>query len=212
MTGRITFKNGRHPSRDGGWVEPIEISAGDWKLLQEAAGDLTAADKEAIAYLCENYRDIAKDSSVGMPDIRATLTAMMGLSDEVELTQALANCDASSRALMDGALYSMDGAEFWRRNIRPSKIRAAAWLALQRLPLDRGGGRKKAWRRLVAEWALEFCGRKGLGDKAWTGLNGSTPAVQLLMALLWIIDPGKPPEDESVAVKLLNEVKGKATA
>lgn len=215
MTGKRTDRNGRHPSRVGAFVGPVKISGGDWKAIEAATGALSDEDRAVLVEVCEVSHSIAIEAEVSRSDVRATLAAITRMTDDDELTKAFDHCDQNSYASLQHALYRIDGPDFWRHEIRPAKIRAAAWLATQYLDElfpSKGGPNSKGWRRFLAGAVLGFCEAKQMSPAVSSFAGTSTPAVSLLMALLWIVDPKKSPEDDSVAVKLLTEVRGKVTA
>lgn len=149
-----------------------------------------------------------------MADVRATLTAIVNAKGmaESELQRSMRDCDETTHALLQEALYDMDGPNRSEQTLRPAKIRAAAWLALSGLQKSRGGAPKKWWRRLLAGWVLGYCAKRELDSAISSSDENSTAPVRLLMTLLWIVSPGKPPEDNSVAVKLLLEARKQVSA
>lgn len=203
MSSRNTYQDGRHASREGGIVTPLSISVGDWRAIEDAVGKVSDDDRIVLTDICEICRHIATLKRVTMGEIRKTLDDISRLSDDEKIITAMENCDELSRASIHAALHRMEGAN---QVLRPAKIRAAAWLASQNLPKNAGGAPIKGWRIILAEFVSDYCLKRGLGSTA-SSLNGvATPPVNLLMALIWIIDPDAPPEDSSVGAKLLRRV------
>lgn len=195
MTGRITFKSGRDDTRNGDLIALVPMAPADWKKIEAATGALSDDDQKEIIRICEESRYLAKLEPPNRPDIKATLAAITRLSDDGKIFAALEDCDEPSRASIEAALYKMDGANF--QAPRPAKIRAGAWLALQDLPKSTGGAPVKEWRKTLAGEITIFCDKRQI-QKA---------APQLLEAVIWVVDPGKPPEDRSVAIKLIGAAR-----
>lgn len=208
MAGKVTF---REHLNDGGWEAPVQMSPGDWKAIEEAAGALSAVERESIAKVCAQYRVLMQLEDAKAPDIRATLEALLKIPGDYVAARAMADCDSTTHALLEEVLYEMDGPAFSEKGLRAAKIHGAALLVLHRFPKSKGGAPKKGWRTSLANWVLNYASRHRLGNSISSFNGNSTPPVQLLMALLWVIDPNAP-GDDSAAVKLLAEARKRVSA
>ena len=48
MRGKVTFRDGLHHSRTGGWIEPVSIGNGEWRELESALGSLDVSARNNI--------------------------------------------------------------------------------------------------------------------------------------------------------------------
>ncbi len=214
-TKKPTYRNGRHPSRDGGFVEPVELDVQDWQRLEailERA--LTDAERDRIKRGLATYLSLkVNDDSIPLKQVRATLRAIINEPDG-SIHDAFENCDSTTEACLDEALLDMgEDAAADLRAMRPGKLRAAALLAEHRLPKTSGGRPQQGYKKLFAEWVVILWRDLGRSDvTVWEqpGLNGdldgkAAPLVQFAAALLELIEYINPPGNSAVA-KLLRTV------
>lgn len=207
MSGKITFKNGPHPTVVGAFVDPIEIGKRDWKRFEEIIGRvLVGRERKEISEGVENLRHIAQvlnSDKVSAQDIKETLRAIGGTKDDDQVRRAVSNCDAKSRALIDGALYAIgERGDF--DNSKPGALRAAALLAAE--PIKGLSGRPEASSRpRVYAFARTMWGALGRTDCAVWEIDGeATALVKFATALLAQIEDCPP--GYSVVAKGLRKV------
>jgi hypothetical protein len=206
MSGKKTFsKTKRHLSRVGGFVEGVELQPATWAEIEAITGGLSAEEHEAVIDALEVAKMMADNKHTPSQDVVATLTAIERLNDPVALEAAWKNCDATSRACLDGALYKMDGPDFFKVTPRPEKIKAAAWLAGQSVRKQSAGRRPKGWPIMLGRFVLETCAARQLSTSISHGMSTS-PAVRLLCVLMMAVDDDGP-EDESTAAKYLAKAR-----
>jgi hypothetical protein len=186
-------------------VAPVDISAGDWKAIEATTGPLSDVERKTVANLCAYYRTASQMEDPKAADVKNTLEALLKISSDVAAVRAMRACDDTTHALLQEALYEMDGPDLSVGELRAAKIHAAALLVKHRLPKGKGGAPKKWWRRKLAKWVLDYCAKHGLSTKVHSFEGNSTPPVVLLMALLGVVESASPQED-TAAVKILLKV------
>ena len=218
MTGRVTYRNGPHPSRKGGWLELPAFGNGEWREIENAIGALSSLEREAIEEHCAQLRGIANDKLVPADDVRVTLRAMAGEPSDAGVIRAFAHCDSRSESALHYALYRLDGPMFF--TVLPSlaakhqaaKLRAAAWKAAQDFKPGRGPS-IQGWQRNTAEYATFLAKWRGLPTSAHgfdDDAEPASPVVRLLLTLLGIVRPTDSPQSVSWCVKLLGEINARA--
>ena len=93
MRGKVTYRDGRHPSRVADWVGSPEVSEDE--LRRELAR--LAAAPDALRPLVEEGRYLRRAHvahRIASADVIATLHAMTRIEDDAEAARALADCDS----------------------------------------------------------------------------------------------------------------------
>jgi hypothetical protein len=207
MSGKITFKNGLHSSRSGGFVEPLKLGDRDWQRIEKIVDrPLTDDERAVICEGLENLRHIVQalnSDQVSAQDVKETLRAIGGTQDADQVKQAVNDCDAKSRALIDGALYAM-GERTDFESCPSGALRAAALLAKE--GFKGANGRPEASSRpRVYAFARSMWVALGLNNMAVWEIDGeATPLVQFATALLAQIEDSPP--GYSVVAKGLRKV------
>lgn len=198
MTGKATYRNGVHPSQEGGLIPGIEFDQATIDGLSRVVGrDLTSDEVERLqdfAALCRHWRE--SDVFISSQDVIATLAAIAKEPDE-RVQQAFEDCDADTHCQIVRALYRMGEKRFARQAFLPAKIKAAALLALSEIPRRPPGRREDGPRQhflrgIHGIWA-DLTGENG---KAWTDGSGKvSPVLEFSALLLRIVEPGWGRED-----------------
>lgn len=159
MAGRLTFKGGRHPSRDGGWAHVVSLSPETVDTLQAAIGRaLTCEEMQRLADSCTSIAAMVESSSIPAAtrqDVGRSLRAITGLGDD-EAAAAYRNVDANSAALIRYALAQ--GAQ---------SVAAAARdaLAMHDDMPSTGGRPMKGWHRFAVKAAVHHWRECGGADE-----------------------------------------------
>jgi hypothetical protein len=158
MRGRVTYRDGRHPSRCADWVDPADNVPPD------------------IAELVAEFRYLRAAhgaDAIPMRDVRATLQAMTAIESDGDAAEALSRCDALTHATLLGPM----------RRAAPGalalRLRAAAREALRVLATSRGA-RTKGYQILLAEAIVErWHAATGEVPTAWhsTAYGTSSPLL-----------------------------------
>jgi hypothetical protein len=207
MSGKITFKNGLHSSRIGELMAPLSLAECDWHRFEKIIRrSLTSKEREDISEGLENLRHIAQvlnSDKVSAQDVKKTLLAIGGTKGSDQAKQAVKNCDAKSRALIDGALYEM-GERTDFEDCPPSAFRAAALLAANGFKGVNGAPAASSRLRVYA-FARTIWAALGRNDMAMWEIDGeATPLVKFATALLAQIEDSPP--GYSVVAKGLRRV------
>lgn len=205
MSGKRTFSKTLHPSRIGEIVECVELSHAAWTQIELITGTLTLAERESVLDTLDFARMMADDNTTPVRDIVATLSAIERMDDPAAIEDAWKTCDSASHAYLEGALYKMDGPDFFKVNPRPAKIKAAAWLARQGIPKQTAGRRQKSWPVELGIFVLKLLATKQLSTSISHGETVS-PAVELLNLLMVAVDRQTPADDSAIS-KYLSKAK-----
>jgi len=208
MAGKITFKAGTHPSREGGWATPVALSPEHVSNLRATLGrDLTDAECLMIARTLTTIqcvREAMAGDAVTHQEIKETLTAI-AKADDTEVQQAFNDCDDTTESLIQDAIAEQMQIEFstWHP---PERIRAAAKLALCALATGKAGPKIKGYRIVFAKavprlWQQLGCTNMGIYEANEVG----SPLVTFATELLKIIEPETCPS-LSIVAKLLRKV------
>jgi hypothetical protein len=133
MRGKVTYRDGVHPSRRANWVDPVDDVAPD------------------IAALVEEFRYLRTEHAadpIPARDVRATLDAMTMIQSDAEADDALRRCDAWTHAALLAPLNRAAPGGLAQR------LRGAAGVALGRLKASRGA-RTRGYQHLLAEAIVE---------------------------------------------------------
>ena len=202
MAGKITFKKGIHPSRVGGWVQPVKLTDAQLASLGSYVGRAITDDEvlyiEDMLETVKGIRDAGDDTR--SQDVIETLAAIARADDD-EVHRALDHCDEFTRAVMTDALRKMGEAVPWEfARFRPAKLKAAASIARVRghKPVK---GYRVVFARGFAEVWLAMTGTPG---KHWAIYdNSASPGVKAAQLLLEVIGE---PRSASTVAKLLRKV------
>jgi len=203
MAGKITFKNGIHPSRVGGWVQPVKLTDAQLASLGNFVGRAITADEvlylEDMLEAVKGIRDADDDTRA--QDVIETLAAITRADDDA-VHRALEHCDEFTRAVMTDALRQMGEAVPWEfARFRPAKLKAAAAFARVQ---GNDGRRVKGYRIIFARAFVEiWLGMTGAPVKPWEANGSASRDVQAAQLLLAAI--GDPLSGSPVA-KLLRKV------
>lgn len=113
MRGRVTFKDGRHPSRVADWIDPADD-------VPDNLAELVAVHRY--------FRRCYSSDRVPARDIRATLEAMSRIDDDEAAATALDWCDSATHALLRIPLRRTFG------NTLSARLRASSAAALRTFP------------------------------------------------------------------------------
>lgn len=203
MAGKITFRNGIHPSRVGGWVQPVKLTDAQLASLGSYVGRAITADEvlyiEDMLETVKGIRDA--DDDTRSQDVKETLAAI-ARADDNEVHRALAHCDEHTRAVMTDALRQMGEAVPWEfARFRPAKLKAAAAFARVQ---GNDGRRVKGYRLIFACTFVEiWLGMTGAPVKPWEAGGTASRDVQAAQLLLEAIGD---PLSLSPVAKLLRKV------
>lgn len=205
MAGKITFRHGVHPSRVGGWVQPVKLTDAQLVSLGNYLGRAISGDEvrciEDTLETVKGMRDA--ETPIGSQDVTATLQAITRAADD-DIHRALKHCDEHTHALMTGALHQMGEAVPWEfARFRPLKLRMAAGHALTTAKGQDGRpvkGHRIIFARAFAEIWLAMTGAP---VKPWETNDEASPDVKAAQLLLEAI--GEPLSLSPVA-KLLRKV------
>lgn len=205
MAGKITFRHGMHPSRVGGWVQPVKLTDAQLASLGNYVGRSVTADEalyiEDMLETVKGMRDA--ETPIGSQDVVATLTAITRAADD-DIHRALAHCDEHTRALMTGALHQMGESVPWEfARFRPLKLRMAAGHALTTAQ-GRDGRPVKGYRIIFARaFAEVWLAMTGAPVKPWETNDSASADVRAAQMLLEAIGD---PLSLSPVAKLLRKV------
>jgi hypothetical protein len=223
MSGKNTFKHGRHSGRDGGIVPQIDLRQENVAKLQKAIGrDLSQDEKCLIAdglSTFKSLRDSNHADGVTTQDVKRTLAAISKLPTE-EAREAKLNCDEISSAEIDQSLWFECGVRDLGTtallNPPAELIPNAAAFALIRLGSrsNPGGRPEKSYQRFIASFAVRTWRNFGQTDfEVWhTGEFGNragefksyrSPLLSWTSILFEIVDGVS---DESQIRKLLKQI------
>lgn len=203
MAGKITFKNGIHPSRVGGWVQPVKLTGAQLARLRSYVGRAITDDEarhlEDMLETVKGIRDAGDDTRA--QDVIETLAAI-ARADDNEVHQALDRCDEYTRAVMTDALRQMGELVPWEfARFRPAKLKAAAAFARVQ---GNDGRRVKGYRIIFARAFVEiWLGMTGAPVKPWEAGGSASRDVQAAQLLLEAIGD---PLSLSPVAKLLRKV------
>lgn len=204
MTGKATHKNGRHPSRDGALVRPINLSGDEVRAIGELIGrPMAPEERTRLQDALENVRMVADAKiKVTQQDIRATLTAIAKLNGE-DVFEATRNCDALSSGIISGALLSMGCLD--KEQPAAALIRAAALLALHDMKPGEGGSPGSAARKMFYNAAVSLW--QSLVEetgKAWANADtGDSSRIVAFASILYAaVDSNKCPGASQIAKEL----------
>lgn len=211
MSGKPTFRNGRHPSRDaGGWITPVSFSTADIETLNDILGrKLTNEEINRIATMLGSLQIHAPaEKTVNHQDIIKTLKGMSN-ADDTEIQRMFAHCDDTTEALLEEAIHVDMGVplpDAYPAAYASGLIRGAALNALRNLPRGKDGARVLWHRMLFAQAVRALWADLGRQDDAvWENNGNTTPFVQFAWRLLDIVEPDTCPDPSNVA-KLLRKV------
>lgn len=197
MTAKATYRNGRHPSRDGGWVQCDDLDKATIEQIGRAVGYQLQPDHVArIQGFIETFKGL-NDAEVPIShqEVVVTLQAIAKEPDE-RVQEAFDNCDEHTHCMIVRALYRM-GERTFRVPFPLAKVKAAALLAHQELPRGESG-RPRADRRMMFLRAVLSLWRDltGTEGKAWTdGSGAASPMLVFAALLLRYVEPGWKPGD-----------------
>ncbi len=191
MAGKITFRNGTHPSRFGALVEPVKLTDKQLAGLNKLVGrSITLDEVTRIENLLENTKSMRDaDDPIAAQDVKATLKAISRLDDDA-IHDALDHCDEHTLTAITCALHQMGEpvlGEFAR--FRPAKLRAAALLIMyhndgQQLK-GKDGPRVKVYQIIFAHAFAEIWHAMTDVPMMWWEANDSaSPAVSAAQLLL----------------------------
>jgi len=207
MTGTITFKKGKHPSR-GGWSAPVEIPKEYQNQMEKLLGkSLTQAQLEVLCSGLEMTLHFEKkdERNPTAQDVKETLSAIVRLRDSHEVTEAYLLCDAATLCHLKHALHTMmpvpDAPD-------AELIRRAAEMALGDIERGRDGRPREFWREYFAIFARRVWREFGRDDdRAWSDLNGDlTDFTQFARLLLNVLHHDKPKGPDAV-IKIFGKQK-----
>lgn len=203
MAGRITFKNGIHPSRVGGWVQPVNLTDAQLSSLCSYVGRPITADEvlylEDMLETVKGIRDAGDDTRA--QDVIETLAAIVR-ADDNEVHRALDHCDEFTQAVMTDALHQMGEAVPWEfARFRPAKLKAAAAFARVQ---GNDGRPVKGYRIIFARAFAEiWLAMTGAPVKPWEAGDSASRDVQAAQLLLEAIGD---PLSASPVAKMLRKV------
>lgn len=201
MAGKITFRNGIHPSRIGGWVQPVKLTDAQLSSLCSYVGRSIADDEvrciEDMLEAVKGIRDAGDDTRA--QDAIETLAAI-ARADDNEVHRALDRCDGFTRAVMTDVLRQMGEPVPWAfARFRPAKLKAAAAFARVR-----GHKPVKGYRIIFARAFVEiWFAMTGAPFKAWEVSGTAPPVVMAAQLLLEVIGE---PRSASTVAKMLRKV------
>ena len=215
MRGKVTFRDGLHHSRTGGWIEPVSIGNGEWRELESALGSLDVSARNNIEEYCGLLRSIWQEARVSAADVRLTLDRIANERDDSIVIQAFKDCDDTTEVMLDLFLYRLDGPDFFKLlptlppKRQAAKLRAAACLASKEYNPPRGPT-MQGWQRLAAEYAIQLAKWRGLTTTAHAFADDEPePIISLLQTLLGIIDHDDSAQSVSWCVKLIGEINAR---
>ena len=203
MAGTITFRKGLHPSRVGGWEEPVKLTDAHLRCLGNYVGRAINADEvlyiEDMLEAVKGIRDAGDDTRA--QDVIETLAAIARADDDA-VHRALEHCDEFTRAMMTDALRQMGEAVPWEfTRFRPAKLKAAAAFARVQ---GNDGPRVKGYRLIFARAFAEiWLAMTGAPVKPWEAGGSASRDVQAAQLLLEAIGD---PLSLSPVAKLLRKV------
>lgn len=203
MAGKITFRNGIHPSRVGGWEEPVKLTDAQLASLGSYVGRTINADEvlyiEDMLEAVKGIRDAGDDTTA--QDVKETLAAI-ARADDNEVHRALDHCDEFTRAVMTDALRQMGEAVPWEfARFRPAKLKAAAAFARVQ---GKNGRHVKGYRIIFARAFVEtWLAMTGEPVKPWEAGGSASRDVQAAQLLLEAIGD---PLSASPVAKLIRKV------
>lgn len=203
MAGKITFRNGIHPSRVGGWEEPVKLTDAQLSSLCSYVGRTITDDEvlciEDMLETVKGIRDAGDDTRA--QDVIETLAAI-ARADDNEVHRALDHCDEFTRAVMTDALRQMGEPVPWEfARFRPAKLKAAAAFARVQ---GNDGRPVKGYRIIFARAFVEiWLAMTGAPGKHWASPTRTSPAVKAAQLLLEAIGD---PLSASTVAKMLRKV------
>lgn len=203
MAGKVTFKNGIHPSRVGGWVQPVKLTDAQLASLGSYVGRAITDDEarhlEDMLETVKGIRDA--DDDTRSQDVKETLAAIARADDDA-VHQALDRCDEYTRAVMTDALRKMGEAVPWEfARFRPAKLKAAAAFARVQ---GNDGRPVKGYRIIFARAFVEiWLAMTGAPVKPWEANGSASRDVQAAQLLLEAIGD---PLSLSPVAKMLRKV------
>lgn len=203
MAGKITFRNGIHPSRVGGWVQPVKLTDAQLSSLCSYVGRTITDDEvlciEDMLETVKGIRDAGDDTRA--QDVIETLAAI-ARADDNEVHRALDHCDEFTRAVMTDALRQMGEPVPWEfARFRPAKLKAAAAFARVQ---GNDGRPVKGYRIIFARAFVEiWLAMTGAPVKPWEAGGSASRDVQAAQLLLDAIGD---PLSASPVAKLLRKV------
>lgn len=185
MTAKATFRNGRHPSREGGWVQCDDLDQATIEQIGRAVGYPLQPDHvNRIQSFIETFKGLNDaDVRTSHQEVVITLKAIANEPDD-RVLEAFNNCDEETHCMIVRALYRM-GERTFRGPFVPPKIKAAALLAHHELPQGEPG-RPRNDRRMMFLKAVMALWREltGTEGKAWTDGSGAASPMLVFTALL----------------------------
>ncbi|MFO1379364.1 MAG: hypothetical protein U1F63_03200 [Chitinivorax sp.] len=218
MRGKKTYRDGPHPSRVGGLVEPVSIGKAEWAELEGAIGPLNDVERQNIADYCALLRSVWQEDKASAADIRVTLDSIADELDAASVIQAFKNCDAATETQIDLFLYQLDGPDFFKilpalpTKQQATKIRAAACLASRAFKPSTGAS-VQSWQRLAAEYAIQLSQWRDIPTTAHAFIEDDEtqdPVILVLQNILGIVNPVDSPQSVSWCVKLIGAINARA--
>ncbi len=218
MRGKKTYRDGPHPSRVGGLVEPVAIGKAEWNALEGAIGPLNDVERQNIADYCALLRNVWQEDQASAADVRVTLDSIANEIDDAAVIRAFKNCDATTENQLDLFLYQLDGPDFFKTlpslpiNRQATKIRAAACLASRAFKPSTGAS-IQSWQRLAAEYAIQLAQWRNIPTTAHAFIEDDEtpdPVILVLQNILGIVNPKDCPQSVSWCVKLIGAINARA--
>lgn len=198
MAGKITHKNGVHPSRIGSFVEGFDLSLPHRTTLEGYVGrSICDDDAKMIEEFVEYIRSLKYDDRINSQDVRATLTSIGNSKDGA--AKAYRQCDSLTLAQIDNGLRKIGIYNF--STPTDNQIRAAALLALADLTDGTNGRPRSFYRNTFYDDVVTVWHNAGGSDDAvWEDLDGgTTPLVLFATYLLQMIEPDTCPGYSTIA-------------
>jgi hypothetical protein len=203
--GKITYKNGLHPSRIGSLVPDPKFYESDMIHLSEYLGKpITKADYPLIVDFVELISSLREcEGKTPNQDVLATLKSI-GANPSLAVS-GYENCDVTTEQLIIAALYQIGVKKLDHPSV--AQIRAAALLALEDLPKEIGGRPSVYYRDRFFVGIVELW--KKLGGESctvWANYDDeTTPLVSFAQYILEAIEP-EGTLSNSVVAKSLRKV------
>jgi hypothetical protein len=174
VSGKITYRNGLHPTQMGRWLRDVKFATEDRERIRDCLGrELTSQELERLesrlTFVAGRY-DEERDARVSTQDIKKTLTALTRINDDTKLIASYGQMDSSTECVVLTELHHL-GERVTDINYAPfpERLRQAAQSALHLYETSgtfyrgasgsiSGGAPVQAWRQdfacvIFEEWA-----------------------------------------------------------
>lgn len=166
-SGKITHRKGLHASRQGGWMEPVNLTEEHLEDIAKIIGrPLQSSEVKAVEEALQTIRHFAKrrESEASSEDSKASLKNIAATADEAKLLLAYSDTDRYTETQLKSALGRLGIKEF--RNVEPTLIRKAAQDALDNFPKLTQTKPVEFWRYRFRDSCLRLWAELGRADDA----------------------------------------------